>query len=106
MKTEVKLSNFIAYSDCDIFKVFTEDEYNNLTLSSLSTEFKAKLSGSASLSVLVDIGIIDKAMLTDARKEKIVTLYNFGKAPAEQKTWEDITIDDFFNVVFGLLDNI
>jgi hypothetical protein len=105
MKTEVKLSNFIAYSDCDIFKVFTEDEYNNLTLSSLSTEFKAKLSGGASLDVLVDIGILDASMLTDARKDKIVSLYNISN-PSATKTWEEITINDFFEVVFGLIDKM
>ena len=104
MKGEVKLSRFIAYSDCDIFKVFTEEEYNELTLTSLSSAFETKLSGSASLDVLVDIGIIEESMLSNARKEKIVSLYNFGKAPEAQKTWEEITMNDFFNIVFNLLD--
>jgi hypothetical protein len=105
IKNEVKLRTFIAYDDCDIFKVFTENEYNNLTLSSLSTEFKAKLSGGASLDVLVDIGILDASMLTDARKDKIVSLYNISN-PSATKTWEEITINDFFEVVFGLIDKM
>ena len=105
IKTDVKLSTFIGYNDCDVFKVFTEAEYNALTLTSLSTEFEKKLSKDASLDVLVQIGIVKETDLTDARKAKITELYNFGKADSEKKTWEQITMADFFDIVFGLIDS-
>ena len=104
IKTDVKLSTFIGYDDCDVFKVFDEDEYNELTLTSLSEEFEKKLSKDASLDVLVQIGIVDGTQLNDIRKAKIVELYNLGKEDSQKKTWEQITMTDFFDIVFKLID--
>ena len=82
-----------------------KQEFNNLTIDSLSTALEGKLNKDISLGTLVELGLMDTTtMLTAARQAKIEALYNNGKAESERKTWKDITFSEFFAIVFNVLD--
>ena len=98
----VKVSEFMAYDSCNLFKVFDEAEFNDMKIDELGGALSNAISKDSKIQVLVDIGLIDSADLTQTRKDKIVNLYNLAN-PGSPKAWEAITIGDFFSVVFDLL---
>jgi hypothetical protein len=99
----VKVSEFMAYDSCSLFKVFDEAEFNDMKIDELGGALSGAISKDSKIQVLVDIGLISASDLTQDRKDKIVLLYNMAN-PGSPKSWEAITIGDFFGVVFDLLD--
>ena len=99
----VKVSEFMAYDSCSLFKVFDEAEFNDMKIDELGGALSGAISKDSKIQVLVDIGLISASDLTQDRKDKIVLLYNMAN-PGSPKAWEAITIGDFFSVVFDLLD--
>jgi hypothetical protein len=110
MKSSVKLSKFMAYDSCSIFKLFSEAEYNELTIDTLPTALSSKLNKDITLGALVDVGMITTsgtdAMLTTERQATIEMLIN-GTKPATDPTyrsWRTVTISEFFSLAFKALD--
>ena len=112
MKSSVKLSKFMAYDSCSIFKLFSEAEYNELTIDTLPTALSSKLNKDITLGALVDVGMITTsgadAMLTTERQATIEMLIN-GTKPATDPTyrsWRTVTISEFFSLAFEALDTL
>jgi hypothetical protein len=94
----IKISYFLNRNDCSIFKLFSEEEFNALTLNNLSSNLSGKMDASnMKVADLETLGLITEGQLTQARKDTLARLCD--------KPFEQITVNELFTVLFALLDS-
>ncbi|MBR3863708.1 MAG: hypothetical protein IKJ19_01155 [Clostridia bacterium] len=93
----MKINYFLNRNDCTIFKLFTEEEFNNLTLNNLSANLTTKMDANTmKVQDLVTLGMISSTQLTAERQATLAELCH--------KPFDQITVTELFNALFTLLD--
>jgi len=99
IKTEVKIGTFFTRNSCQIFELFTEEEFNVLTIGGMPDAIQDKLAN-ATLGNAVTLGILDASTFAGDNGKKACNIYNLAYSTSITD-WKNIPAKDFLTAVIN-----